>query len=449
MTRLLIPFLAVSLLYPQSENATLTLYKDGYGLVKQSIIFDVDAGRNSIRYSSLPNSMEPQSPFLSLPEAEVIYQKYSPNVFDTFNFLKDHLGTKVKVKPLWGRAFKGRLVNVDRNWVTVSKWWSTKVVNLDEVVTISIAGQKIAPTAGSELLWEVVSKKRGEIDGELIYMSGGFDWDADYRLVVLPDELSGRLSSQAIIKNQTDLTFLEARLELVEGELKRLPRRGTPTPQLERAREVQEAAVREAVVFNREALGDYYFYSLSEPLTIPKRESITVSLYPERQIAFSRLYLFENYERSTREEPLTVQISFLNSESNNLGIPLPSGSFKIYYSTSEGMVKFAGEDFLHQVALSEEAQVVAGRAFDVLGKRTVVNYDRKKKSEEVAIRLEISNKRKDTVTAQLTEHIHGDWVIRDPSHEYRKTDAQTVQFNLTLRPGSTERVTYTYRKEWQ
>ena len=142
MKKLLLPLILLSLVYSQSKNATITLYKDGYGLVKQSVMFNINAGRSSINYNSLPDKMEPQSPFLSLQGVDIIYQKYNYDVFDTYTFLKDHLGAKVKVKPLWGRSFKGRLLDVDGKWLTVKKWRSTKIVNLDEVVNISVAGRR-------------------------------------------------------------------------------------------------------------------------------------------------------------------------------------------------------------------------------------------------------------------------------------------------------------------
>ena len=69
--------------------------------------------------------------------------------------------------------------------------------------------------------------------------------------------------------------------------------------------------------------------------------------------------------------------------------------------------------------------------------------------KKTTILLEIKNNRQDKVNARITEHIFGDWVIRDPSHDYRKVDAETIQFDLTLGASSTETVTYTYRKEWQ
>ena len=145
---------------------------------------------------------------------------------------------------------------------------------------------------------------------------------------------------------------------------------------------------------------------------------------------------------------MAIEISFANG-GKSLDVPLPAGVFQVYQRTESGRVIFAGEDFLPQTSVGENITVVAGRAFNVLGKRTVMNYDRKKKSEEATILLEIKNNRKDKVNARITEHIFGDWVIREPSHDYRKVDAETIQFDLTLGASSTETVTYTYRKEWQ
>ncbi len=174
---------------------------------------------------------------------------------------------------------------------------------------------------------------------------------------------------------------------------------------------------------------------------------MTVSLYSDRKVKLGRTYVFENNERTKSDEPLAVEISFMNG-GKNLDVPLPAGTFQIYHRTGDGVI-FAGEDLLPQTAVGEGVTVVAGRAFNVLGKRTVMNYDRKKKSEEASILIELKNRRKDKIDVRVTEHIFGDWVIRDPSHDYRKVDAETIQFDLTLGGGSSESITYTYRKEWQ
>ncbi|MFQ6674359.1 MAG: DUF4139 domain-containing protein [Fidelibacterota bacterium] len=454
MKKLLLSIVLLSSALPQSRDANITLYKDGFGLVKQPIVFHLDRGRNTVTYSALPDKMESQSPFLSMTGAELLYQRYNHDVFNAHEFLKDHLGEKVRVKPVSGMSYKGRLLDVDGKWITVKRWRSVRIFNLNEVMNIKVGKGGAALAVRPQLSWEVMSPTRGEVPGKLIYISEGFDWDADYRLVISPDEQSGILASQAVLKNGTNLSFSHASVELVEGDLRRLYGREAPGTirrgkQGERLAAGEERAAGGAVTFEMESVGDYYFYSLSGALSVPRKESITVALYPERAINFSRLYLFENRERTSREEPLLVQLSFSNTEENGLGMPLPGGPLQIYYTAADGGVKFAGEDFLHQVTVDEEASVIAGRAFDVLGRRTVVNYDRKKKSEEATILVEIKNKRQDTISARLIEHIYGDWVIRDPSHNYKRVDAQTIQFDLGLKPESTETVIYTYRKEWQ
>ncbi|MFQ6676562.1 MAG: DUF4139 domain-containing protein, partial [Fidelibacterota bacterium] len=399
MKKIISALLIIGWAFPQSEHATLTLYKDGFGLVKQPLTFHVRSGRNMLRYSQLPDRLEPRSPFLSLQGAEILYQTYNLGVFDSFEFLKAHLGEKVKVKPVRGRAYKGKLLDAGGKWITVSRWGSVRVFNMDEVANIKIRGSDAVLSPRPELAWEVESPRKGDISGELVYIGGGFDWDADYRLIVSPDEKTGRLVSHAVIKNGSNLDFSLATVELVEGELRTLFRRGAPRPPgVGRAPGVAQVPEEERLIFETEPLGDYYFYSLSGRLTLPRNQSITVPLYSERDIPFERLYLFENRERSIREEPLIVQVSFANTEENGLGMPLPGGVLQIYYSTSQGAVKFGGEDFLEQVAVQEKARVLAGRAFDVLGKRTVVNYDRKKNSEEATILLEIENKREDPVS---------------------------------------------------
>ena len=55
---------------------------------------------------------------------------------------------------------------------------------------------------------------------------------------------------------------------------------------------------------------------------------------------------------------------------------------------------------------------------------------------------------REILTSKVVEHINGDWVIKDPSHDYIKEDASTIHFLIDVEPGKKEYITYTYRKEW-
>ena len=104
-----------------------------------------------------------------------------------------------------------------------------------------------------------------------------------------------------------------------------------------------------------------------------------------------KTYFFENDERSQKEEPLSVEYAIPNTEDNNLGLPLPQGKIQLYQLLENGSVEFIGQDKIMQIPRNETAIVTSGKAFDVTGKRKVLNYDRQRKSEEASISLVISN----------------------------------------------------------
>jgi len=79
----------------------------------------------------------------------------------------------------------------------------------------------------------------------------------------------------------------------------------------------------------------------------------------------------------------------------------------------------------------------------------VLNYDRQRKSEEAVIEVSVNNTWSETASVKILEHINGDWVIKDQSHDYIKKDASTIYFLIDVKPGKKEFITYTYRKEWK
>ncbi len=79
----------------------------------------------------------------------------------------------------------------------------------------------------------------------------------------------------------------------------------------------------------------------------------------------------------------------------------------------------------------------------------VLNYNRQKKSEETSISIKVTNILPQKIKVRLIEHIFGDWVIRDASTNYRKEDASTIHFPITVSANGSQTVTYTYRKEWK
>jgi hypothetical protein len=79
------------LLWGQSEDVTLTVYKDGTALIKQPVAWVIPAGKSFVTWESLPKGIHKDTPFLNLDGATVISQKFNDNIFPLRGTIKDYL----------------------------------------------------------------------------------------------------------------------------------------------------------------------------------------------------------------------------------------------------------------------------------------------------------------------------------------------------------------------
>ena len=306
---------------------------------------------------------------------------------------------------------------------------------------IEFLGSKIentdSPIFTPFLSWDLKSKSAQDVEGELVYKSNNFTWTTVYRLIMQNEE-KGELIAEAVISNASDMSFETAKIQLVEGNLSKVKIKTLTPERMSRTFAVSKSEV--PSLMSSDALGDYYIYSLNNEHDLGAKENITIRMYGPLDIGYTKKYVFENSERRQKEEPLEVQLSMNNTESNGLGISLPGGKVEMYSFKQGRGLEYIGADNMGQVPKGQSTTLTSGRAFD---------YDRQRKSEEAVIEIRVTNARNEDVDVLLIEHINGDWVIKDESLNYQKKDASTIQFPLTLNAGETQSVYYTYRKEWK
>jgi hypothetical protein len=200
---------------------------------------------------------------------------------------------------------------------------------------------------------------------------------------------------------------------------------------------------------NKSSLGDFYIFDIGSNLKLDSMQSIQLPLLESRQITYDKKYIFENSERDQGDKPLSIEVSFENSASNNLELPLPSGILFLYEKDEFNSMRFIGRNSLKQLYKGSIAILDGGKAFDIIGKRRILNFDRQTKSEESTISLQILNTSNKSIKVKAVEKIFGDWVIKESSSMYIKEDASTIYFPLEIEPGQSELITYTYKKEWK
>lgn len=448
MKNILFILLINFVLIAQSEDATLTIYKDGTAMVKQPVGWSIPSGYSYVTWSSLPNGIYRDTPFLNIEGADILSQRFNDNIFTGTDFFKSLRGEEIQVKPKNGKLVKGTLLEISAASVTISHQSGIMSFNRGELEYLGNKTNELSlPTFNPFLSWDLKSKSDKIIKGELVYRTKNFSWNTVYRLKVLNEE-KGELIAEAVITNTSDMSFDNSSLKLVEGNLNRYNEKRPRPERLNRP--MTMAAQNDASsMMDKNELGDYHIYTLNEKHDLGAKENITVRMYGPLDIGYSKKYVFENSERRQKEEPLEVQLTMNNTESNGLGISLPGGKVEMYAFNKANGLEYIGADNMGQVPKGQSTTLTSGRAFDVIGNRKVLNYDRQRKSEEAVIEIKVTNARNEDIDVLLIEHINGDWIIKDESLNYQKKDASTVHFPLSLNAGETKNVYYTYRKEWK
>lgn len=439
--------LLISYLFSQSEDATLTIYKDGTALIKQPVGWSIPSGISYITWNSLPSGIDKDTPFLNITGADIISQRFNNNIFTGTDFFSKKKGKTIQVKPKNSKLVKGVLLEISSSFITLKHSSGIITFNRNELEYLGSKYDEIElPTFDPFLSWDLKSKSSKNIEGELVYKSHNFSWSTVYRLIMQNEE-RGELIAEAVISNNSNMDFESSKIQLVEGNINKVKKK---TIRAERSnRTIATAQLDASSLINLDQLGDYHIYALNEIHDLGAKENITVRMYGPLDVGYSKKYVFENTERRQKEEPLEVQLTMENTEANGLGISLPAGKVEMYsYKEGKGL-EYIGADGMGQVPKGQFTTLTSGRAFDVFGNRKVLNYDRQRKSEEAVIEIRVTNARNEKVNVLLIEHINGDWVIKDESLNYLKKDASTIHFPLSLNAGETKSIYYTYRKEWK
>lgn len=443
--RLIFPFLLTSLLFAQSNYATITIYKNGSALIKQPVVWNVTKGEDYLIYDDLPASIYADTPFLNIHGVQVLAQQYFNKIFSGNEYFDSLIGEKITIKPKDERTIDGELLEYTAKDITIKHKKSIMIFSRSELEYVEGPEKINHPILNPYLSWDVMAPQSGDVSGDIIYQSSNLKWDAVYRLFLL-DQNRGELITDAVISNHTNLDFEDAQIQVVEGQLN-LAKGDGPVKVLRGNRMESKDAY--TVAAKRNTLGDYYLYRLNGSHELQSKEKISVRLYGPLEVTFDKTYIFENVERRQKDEPLSVELSLKNTEEYGLNIPLPAGKVEMYLNTKDHSMEYIGSDALGQTPKGQTIQLSSGRAFNVTGKRKVLNYDRQRKSEEAVIEIQVNNGREDSVQVKLIEHINGNWIVKQETHNYTKEDASTIHFPMTLAPGEQKTVSYTYRKEWQ
>src|SRR5208282_2545700 len=289
---------------------------------------------------------------------------------------------------------------------------------------------------------------------ETSYLASNLSWNADYVLTVARDDKSADLDGWVTITNQSGTAFRKARLQLVAGDLNRLPAPG----HRDRLEVTAGAVSKAAPQFAQENFSEYHLYTLGRKTSVEDKETKQISLLEGSGVPVDKVFVVngQNFYYHNQQNPgsplkdvIMVFYKFKNEQKGGLGIPLPAGNLRVYQKDSKGGILFAGEDRIEHTPKDETISVHIGNAFDVVAERKQTDY---KKIDthiwEMEFEITLRNHKDSPITVQVNEPIGGDWEMLTSSYKYTKTSAWAAQFEVPVKANGESVLKYRIRAKW-
>jgi len=443
MKKIILLFLSLNLVFAQLDNPTrsLTIYKDNFALVNEPIVWNLKLGRNISSFTNLSQNLLFDSPVLNVEGVQVLSQTLNRNFSSTDAFLKNNIGAAIEVKPNDGSNVQGILMDYNGSTISINTNKGLVVFQRSQLSYFILKSSTVKDKFTPEIRWEIISDDDKSVNAELSYITSGFSWKPIYTLTINDSDSLATLSVNAEVSNNSNINLFALDLDVVEGNV--------PLHSSRKNSSYQMMEARGSAMENRASLGDFYVFNLGKNLNLDAMQTVQLPMMKARSITYDKKYIFKNSERDQGDEPLSIEVSFENSAENNLELPLPSGVLYLYEKSTAGELNFIGRNGLSQLYKGGTAILDGGKAFDIIGKRRILNFDRQNNSEESTISLQILNTSNQSIKVKAIEKIVGDWVIKESSSMYIKEDASTIYFPLEIEAGATELITYTYKKEWK
>ena len=290
---------------------------------------------------------------------------------------------------------------------------------------------------------------------EASYLANNLSWNSDYVLTVARDDKAADLDGWVTLVNNSGTAFHNARLQLVAGDLNRLPAAITG-----RADMAMEALRSKAAApqFQQENFSEYHLYTLGRRTSVEDKETKQISLLAGTGVPVQKIFVVNglNYYYHNRQNPgspikdaVMVYYKFKNEEKAGLGIPIPAGNVRVYQKDSKGGILFVGEDRIDHTPKDENISVHIGNAFDVVSERKQTDFKSIASNVwEMEFEITLRNHKDVPITVQVNEPIGGDWEMLNSSYKYTKTSAWAAQFNVPVDKNGTSVLRYRIRAHW-
>ena len=444
-------------------DLAVTVYNSNIALVRDVRQLGLPSGAFRLKFMDIAATVNPATVhFRSLNDPEklgVIEQNYEYDLLEPAKLLHKYVGKEVTLVRSYQDSGTTKHEEIKATLLADNNGPVWKIGN--DIVTGMFADTYRFPEVPANLFERPTLLMSLENSGarkqqiEASYLASNLSWNADYVLTVGRDEKAADLDGWVTLINNSGTAFRNARLQLVAGDLNRLPANGRGDVI---ALEAMSKARAGANQFQQENFSEYHLYTLGRRTSVEDKETKQISLLQGSGVPVQKLFIvngqnfyYHNAQNpgAPLKDPVMVYYKFKNEEKAGLGMPLPAGNVRVYQKDSKGGVLFAGEDRIDHTPKDEDVTIHIGNAFDIIAERKQTDYKRIDNHVwEMEFEITLRNHKDSPITVQVNEPIGGDWEMLSSSYKFTKTAAFAAQFSVPVDKNGTSVLKYRVRARW-
>src|ERR1700686_1143013 len=444
-------------------DLNVTGYNSNIALIRDVRNLALPSGTFRLKFMDIAATVNPATVhFRSLNEPEklgVIEQNYEYDLLEPAKLLHKYVGKEVTLVRTYQEKGTTKREEIKATLLSDNNGPVWKIGN--DIVTGMFAESYRFPEVPANLYERPTLLMSLENSGarkqqiEASYLAGNLSWNADYVLTVARDDKNADLDGWVTLANTSGTAFFNARLQLVAGELNRLPQNGRL---LDMREETVAKASPAAPQFQQENFSEYHLYTLGRRTSIEDKETKQISLLQGTGVPTEKVFIVngQNFYYHNAQNPgsplkdaVLVYYKFKNEQKAGLGMPMPAGNVRVYQKDSKGGVLFIGEDRIEHTPKDETVTVHIGNAFDIVAERKQTDYKRiDNHTWEMEFEITLRNHKDSPVVVEVNEPIGGDWEMLSSTYKAKKTAAFAAQFHVPVQKDGTSVLKYRVRARW-
>ncbi len=276
-------------------DLAVTVYNSNIALVRDVRELELPRGNFRLKFMDIAATVNPATVhFRSLTEPDkvgVLEQNYEYDLLEPAKLLNKYVGKEVTLVRSYMENGSTKREEIKATLLANNNGPVWKIGN--DIVTGGYSESYRFPEVPANLYERPTLLMSLENSGstkqkiESSYLAGNLSWNADYVLTVGRDDKAADLDGWVTVINNSGTAFRNARLQLVAGDLNRLPEAGRYSA-ADTVRAVPMAKA--AQQFQQENFSEYHLYSLARRTSVEDKETRQISLLEGTGVPVEKLF---------------------------------------------------------------------------------------------------------------------------------------------------------------